>query len=107
MHEMNPTGHYALRIEGRAWMDDLSLERAWSMLQSAYQPLQPRQELLFLMLLPNGEMPARCLPKDMFEHCMASPDRLAAALALAMPDKLLLSGDVGFSWEDEGDYQAG
>lgn len=80
-----PANQYALRIEGSEWMDDLTLEQVWSALKSAYQQLQQTQDLLFITLLPNGEMPARCLPKTMFDYCMASPAMLADSLAPAVP----------------------
>ena len=71
---------YALRIEGRKWLDDLTIEQAWAVLKAAYQQLQHDEELLFIMLLPSGEMPAKCLPRSMFDICLNSPARLAEAL---------------------------
>ena len=70
MQHIDSTNQYALRIEGRGWMDDLTLDQVWSTLKSAYQQLQHQQDLLFITLLPNGEMPARCLPKAMFDYYM-------------------------------------
>lgn len=90
MHYIDSANQYALRIEGRGWMDDLTLEQVWSTLESAYQQLQQQQDLLFITLLPNGDMPARCIPKALFDHCMASPAMLAATLAPVVPDALLL-----------------
>lgn len=74
------THSYALRIEGKAWLDDLSIEQAWAVLRSAYQALEQNEELLFMMLMPNGEMPARCLPRCMFESSMTSPARLQTVM---------------------------
>jgi hypothetical protein len=71
---------YALRIEGRKWLDDITIEQAWAVLKAAYQQLQHEEELLFIMLLPSGEMSARCLPRSMFDICLDSPARLAEAL---------------------------
>ena len=88
MQNIDPGNQYALRIEGRDWMDDLTLEQVWSTLKSAYQQLQHTQDLLFITLLPSGEMPARCLPKAMFDYCMASPAMLAETLAFAVPATL-------------------
>ena len=72
---------YALRIEGCAWLDDLTIEQVWAVLKAAYQHLQPQQELLFITLLPSGDMPAKCVPRSMFDLCMATPAMLADALA--------------------------
>jgi hypothetical protein len=85
MDYIDPANQYALRIEGCDWMDDLTLEQVWSALKSAYQQLQQTQDLLFITLLPSGEMPARCLPKTMFDYCMASPAMLAETLAPIIP----------------------
>lgn len=85
MQHIDPANQYALRIEGRDWMDDLTLEQVWATLDCAYRQLQKTQDLLFIILFPSGEMPARCLPKSMFDMCMASPAMLAEALAPAMP----------------------
>jgi hypothetical protein len=74
------THSYALRVEGKAWLDDLSIEQVWAVLHSAYQGLEPNEELLFMMLMPNGEMPARCLPRCIFESSMTSPARLQTAM---------------------------
>jgi hypothetical protein len=71
---------YALRIEGRKWLDDITMEQAWAVLKAAYQQLQHDEELLFIMLVPSGEMSARCLPRSMFDICIDSPARLAEAL---------------------------
>jgi hypothetical protein len=89
MQHVDSANQYALRIEGRDWMDDLTLEQVWSTLKSAYQQLQQKQDLLFITLLPTGEMPARCLPKAMFDYCMASPAMLAETLSPVMPGTLL------------------
>ena len=92
-HDIDPANQYALRIEGRDWLDDLTIEEVWATLQAAYQQLQRHQDLLFLTLLPNGEMPAKCLPRSMFECCMASPAMLAQTLAPAVNgNTLLISG---------------
>jgi len=99
MQHIDSTNQYALRIEGRSWMDDLTLEQVWSTLKSAYQQLQQQQDLLFITLLPNGEMPARCLPKAMFDYTMASPAMLAETLAPVVPDTLLLSDESALSPE--------
>ena len=90
MQHIDSVNQYALRIEGRGWMDDLTLEQVWSTLESAFQQLQQQQDLLFITLLPNGDMPARCIPKALFEHCMASPAMLAATLTPVIRDALLL-----------------
>ena len=58
MQHIDQANQYALRIEGCDWMDDLTLEQVWSALKSAYQQLQQTQDLLFITLLPNGEVPA-------------------------------------------------
>jgi hypothetical protein len=100
MQHIDSTKQYALRIEGRDWMDDLTLEQVWVALKSAYQQLQQQQDLLFITLLPNGEMPARCLPKTMFDYCMASPAMLAESLAPVMSGTLLLSGESEFIREN-------
>jgi hypothetical protein len=77
------THAYALRLEGRPWLDDLSIEQAWAVLRSAYQALGETEELLFMMLLPNGEMPARCLPRALFDSCITSPAMLQMAMRSA------------------------
>jgi hypothetical protein len=100
MDYIDPANQYALRIEGRDWMDDLTLEQVWSALKSAYQQLQQTQDLLFITLLPSGEMPARCLPKTMFDYCMANPAMLAETLAPMVPmtpGPLQLHGETEFS----------
>jgi hypothetical protein len=97
MQHIDSANQYALRIEGRGWMDDLTLEQVWSTLKSAYQHLQQEQDLLFITLLPNGQMPARCLPKAMFDYCMASPAMLAETLAPVMPGNLLLCDETGLA----------
>lgn len=71
---------YALRIEGREWLDDLTIEQVWEVLKAAYQALDPRRDLLFMTLLPNGEMPAKCLPRSVFESSLQTPGMLAEAL---------------------------
>ena len=77
----NCPNQYALRIEGRDWLDDLTIEQVWATLKAAYQQLQHHQDLLFITLLPSGEMPAKCLPRSMFDYCMGSPAMLADTLA--------------------------
>jgi hypothetical protein len=77
--------HYALRIEGRAWLDDLTIDQVWAVLKAAFQQLEPQQELMFMTLLPNGEMPSRCLPRSVFDLCMRTPSMLADALSSLMP----------------------
>jgi hypothetical protein len=94
MQHIDFANQYALRIEGHDWMDDLTLEQVWFALKSAYQQLQQQQDLLFITLLPNGEMPAKCIPKAMFDYCMASPAMLAETLAPVMAPTLLLSTDA-------------
>lgn len=74
---------YALRLEGKPWLDDLSIEQVWAVLRSAYQALGEEQELLFMMLLPNGEMPARCLPKSLFDALVTSPASLQSMMSTA------------------------
>lgn len=71
---------YALRVEGRPWIDDLTIEQVWAILKAAFQPLEARQELMFMALLPNGEMPSKCLPRSVFDECMGTPAMLANAL---------------------------
>jgi hypothetical protein len=96
MHVIDSANDYALRIEGRDWMDDLTLEQVWSTLKSAYQQLQHKQDLLFITLLPSGEMPARCIPKAMFDYCMASPAMLAETLSPVLPRTLLYTSEPEF-----------
>lgn len=79
------TNHYALRIEGRAWLDDLTTEQIWAVLKAAFQPLAPRQELMFMVLLPNGATSCRCLPRSVFESCLPTPAILEDALVSTMP----------------------
>jgi hypothetical protein len=100
MHVIDSANHYALRIEGRDWMDDLTLEQVWSTLKSAYQQLQHKQDLLFITLLPSGEMPARCLPKAMFDYCMASPAMLAETLSPVLPGTLLQTSEPDLAREN-------
>ena len=76
---------YALRIEGQEWLDDLTIDQAWAVLRSAYQQLETDQELLFMLLLPNGEMPARCLPRFLFESHFANPRMLESAISPPVP----------------------
>lgn len=99
MQQIDCANQYALRIEGHGWMDDMTLEQVWSTLKSAYQQLQQQQDLLFITLLPNGDMPAKCIPKAMFDHCMASPAMLAETLAPAMGNALLLPAGAEFTEE--------
>jgi hypothetical protein len=54
---------------------------------------------LFITLLPNGDMPAKCIPKAMFDHCMASPAMLAETLAPATGNALLLPAGAEFTEE--------
>jgi hypothetical protein len=100
MQVIDSANQYALRIEGRDWMDDLTLEQVWSTLKSAYQQLQHKQDLLFITLLPSGEMPARCLPKAMFDYCMASPAMLAETLAPVIPATLLHANEPDLAREN-------
>lgn len=93
MQHIESGNQYALRIEGSGWMDDLTLEQVWSTLKVAYQQLQQQQDLLFITLLPSGDMPARCLPKAMFDAYMASPAMLARTLAPLATDTLLLPSE--------------
>jgi hypothetical protein len=76
---------YALRIEGKSWMDDLTIDQAWAVLRSAYQQLAANQELLFMLLLPSGEMPAKCLPRSVFEASFANPRSLESAIQPLIP----------------------
>lgn len=91
--DIDTANQYALRIEGRDWLDDLTIEQIWATLQAAYQKLQHHQDLLFLTLLPNGEMTAKCLPRSMFEYCMGSPAMLAQTLVPAINGNTLLISD--------------
>lgn len=77
--------HYALRIEGRAWLDDLTIAQVWSVLKAAFQPLAARQELMFMVMMPNGATPCRCLPRSVFESSLPTPAMLEAALGLTLP----------------------
>lgn len=77
--------HYALRVEGRPWLDDMTIEQIWTVLQAAFQQLTPRQELMFMILLPNGAMPCRCLPRSVFDLCIRTPAMLEDALSLLVP----------------------
>lgn len=79
------TNHYALRIEGRAWLDDLTIEQLWAVLKAAFQPLESRQELMFMILMPSGATPCRCLPRSVFEACLPSPAMLVEALSAPVP----------------------
>ncbi|MET0962331.1 MAG: hypothetical protein ABWY05_05865 [Noviherbaspirillum sp.] len=91
---IDSSNQYALRIEGRGWLDDLTIEQVWATLQAEYQQLQHHQDLLFLTLLPSGEMPAKCLLRSIFEYSMASPAMLAPTLAPAVNgNTLLISGE--------------
>lgn len=83
--------HYALRVEGRAWLDDLTIQQIWAVLKAAFQPLAPREELMFMILMPNGAMPSRCLPRAVFDSCLPTPAMLENALCSAAP----LSHDDG------------
>lgn len=76
--------HYALRIEGRAWLDDLTIEQVWSVLKAAFQPLAPRQELMFMVMMPDGATPSRCLPRSVFEASLPTPAMLEKSLGLGM-----------------------
>ena len=77
--------HYALRIEGRAWLDDLTLSQLWAVLKASFQQLQPRQDLMFMILMPNGATSSRCLPRSVFESCLPTPAMLAEALSASPP----------------------
>ncbi|WP_194711164.1 hypothetical protein [Noviherbaspirillum soli] len=77
--------HYALRIEGHAWLDDLTIEQIWAVLKAAFQPLPPRQELMFMIMMPNGATPCRCLPRSVFESSLRTPAMLEDALGSTMP----------------------
>ena len=77
--------HYALRVEGRAWLDDLTIEQIWAVLAAAFQQLSPRQELMFMIQMPNGAMPCRCLPRSVFELCIPTPAMLEDALSPLAP----------------------
>lgn len=72
---------YALRVEGRAWLYDLTIDQIWAVLKSAFQQLEPRQELMFMILMPNGATPCWCLPRSVFESCLPTPAMLVEALA--------------------------
>lgn len=77
--------HYALRIEGRAWLDDLTMAQLWAVLKAAFQQLAPRQELMFMIMLPSGATPCRCLPRSVFESSLATPAMLMEALSASSP----------------------
>lgn len=77
--------HYALRVEGRAWLDDLTIEQIWAILHAAFQQLEPRQELMFMILMPNGATPCRCLPRSVFESSLPTPAMLVQALSAPLP----------------------
>nr|WP_217344648.1 hypothetical protein [Noviherbaspirillum sp. L7-7A]MBV0878813.1 hypothetical protein [Noviherbaspirillum sp. L7-7A] len=77
--------HYALRVEGRAWLDDLTIEQIWAILHAAFQQLEPRQELMFMILMPNGATPCRCLPRSVFESSLPDPAMLLKALTSPLP----------------------
>jgi hypothetical protein len=84
--------HYALRVEGRAWLDDLTIEQVWAILHAAFQQLEPRQELMFMILMPSGATPCRCLPRSVFESSLGNPAMLMKALTPPLPP----AGDDGF-----------
>jgi hypothetical protein len=77
--------HYALRVEGRAWLDDLTIEQIWAILHAAFQQLDPRQELMFMILMPNGATASRCLPRSVFESSLPNPAMLVKALTPRLP----------------------
>jgi hypothetical protein len=52
-------------------------------LRSEYQAMRDDQELLFMLLLPSGEMPAKCLPRSLFGMCIGSPAMLQATMRSA------------------------
>jgi hypothetical protein len=74
---------YALRIEGRKWVNDISLSQAWAILHAAYLELEQQQEMLFMIMLPTGEQPALCMDKTIFQVLMKSPEAMGRRLASA------------------------
>jgi hypothetical protein len=76
---------HALRIEGRKWVDDITLAQAWAILYAAYQELDEQQEMLFMLLLPNGEQPACCINRLIFEQMMSTPETMVQRLRNRVP----------------------
>lgn len=72
---------HALRIEGRKWVNDITLAQAWAILQATAQELEQGRDLLFMMLMPNGRQPALCLDQALFIQQLPTPAALAARLA--------------------------
>ncbi|MDB5839332.1 MAG: hypothetical protein JWQ23_1284 [Herminiimonas sp.] len=72
---------FALRIEGRKWVNDISISQVWAILHAAYLELDPQQEMLFMIMLPSGEQPALCMDKTIFQALMKSPEAMARRLA--------------------------
>lgn len=72
---------HALRIEGRKWVNDITLPQAWAILQATAQELDSGRDLLFMMLMPNGRQPALCLDQSLFVQQFPTPAALAARLA--------------------------
>jgi hypothetical protein len=71
---------FAVRIENRRWVNDITLPQAWAILHAAFQELAHGEDLLFMVLLPSGEQPALCLSGQLFELQAATPQALAARL---------------------------
>ncbi|MGI4849928.1 MAG: hypothetical protein ACRYGK_17590 [Janthinobacterium lividum] len=71
---------HALRIEGRQWINDITLAQVWAVLKAAVQELDNGRDLLFMVLLPSGEQPALCLDRSLFAQQLTSPSALAAKL---------------------------
>lgn len=99
--------HYALRVEGRAWLDDLTIEQLWAVLKAAFQQLEPRQELMFMILMPNGATPCRCLPRSVFESCLPTPAVLVKSLCSSLPSASAdgmcsRASDSSASWKPAG-----
>lgn len=78
---------HALRIEGRDWMNDISLPQAWAVLWAAYQELEEDAELMFMVQLPSGDQPALCLTRQIFETLVPNPGALARRLARRVWDQ--------------------
>jgi len=71
---------HALRIEGRKWVNDISLEQVWAILNATFQEFDDRDELLFMVQLPSGEQPALCINKQVFHLLIQTPAQLAQYL---------------------------
>jgi hypothetical protein len=80
---------HALRIEGRKWVNDITLAQAWAILRAAYQELDEHTELLFMAQLPNGEQPALCITRRIFDTLLATPDALEQRLTRRAREKSL------------------